>query len=265
MRRYNLNKKKIEKYVEYITTKIKILYKEKRFKSNGYTLKYMLEKNESNSLIVVLSGIPRQGLKARYNYGRTLNKIKANKLFILDDFGYDQRGAWYLGKNKDFKIKKSTKELIEKTKKDLGIENTIYCGSSKGGYNALMFGLEDKGSTIIAGGPQYYLGERLTNGVYPTYTLPYIMGKDYNDDDIQFLNVLLPNIVKKSKGNDCEIYLHYSDQEYMFDTHIKYLVEDLNANGIDFVADVEKYEKHAEIAYYFPTFLVDTLKKVMPQ
>ncbi|MFD1066699.1 hypothetical protein [Oceanobacillus locisalsi] len=254
---------KINKYIEYGTTKLKVLYKEKRFKSEGYTIKYMLEKNDSDSLIVVLSGIPRQGLKARYNYGRTLSKIKANKLFILDDFGYDQRGAWYLGKNKDFKIKEATHKLIKKVKKDLNIENTIYCGSSKGGYNALMFGLEDKGSTIIAGGPQYYLGERLTNGVYPTYTLPYIMGENYNDEDIQVLNDLLPNIVKKSKENDCKIFLHYSDQEYMYDTHVRYLVKDLHDNEINFVEDVHKYKKHAEIAYHFPKFLVKSLNKIL--
>lgn len=258
-----MNVAKINKYIEYFTTKIKILYKQKKFKSSGYTLKYMLEKNESNKLIVILSGILRQGLKARYNYGRTLSKIKVNKLFILDDFGYDQRGAWYLGKNKDFKIKEATENLIKKIKEDLSIKEIIYCGSSKGGYNALMFGLEDEGSTIIAGGPQYYLGERLTKGVYPTYTLPYIMGKDYNDNDIQFLNDLLPNIVKKSKGNGCKIYLHYSDQEYMYDTHIKFLIEDMNKYNIPFEADVEKYEKHAEIAYYFPSFLVRTLKEVL--
>jgi len=256
-----LSKAKINKYIEFFTTKIKILYKEKKFKSNGYTLKYMLEKNDSDSLLVILSGVPRQGLKARYNYGRTLRNISVNKLFILDDFGYDQRGAWYLGKNGDFKIKQTTEELIQKVKSDLNIKNTIYCGSSKGGYNALMFGLEDEGSTIIAGGPQYFLGDRLTKGVYPKYTLPYIMGENYTDKDIQTLNDLLPNIIRKAKGKDYKIFLHYSDQEYMYNQHIKYLLEELKANDIEFVEDIAKYKKHAEIAYFFPSFLVNTLKK----
>lgn len=174
-----MNTAKINKYIEYVTTRLKVLYKERKFRSNGYRLKYMLEKQNSKHLIVVLSGVPRVGMKARYNYGRTLRHFKVNKLFILDDFGYDQRGAFYLGKNRDFKIKETTKELIEKVKEDLNIENTIYCGSSKGGYSALMFGLEDAGSTIIAGGPQYYLGDRLTKGEFAKHTLPYIMGQDY--------------------------------------------------------------------------------------
>src|SRR5699024_2981153 len=140
--------------------------------------KYMLDKHDSDQLIIIFSGVPRVGMKARYNYGRTLSTFKANKLFILDDFGYDHRGAFYLGKDKDFKIKDATSDLIEKVKYELNIKHTIYCGSSKGGYNALMFGLEDEGSTIIAGGPQYYLGQRLTKGEFAKHTLPYIMGKD---------------------------------------------------------------------------------------
>src|SRR5690606_23101885 len=118
---------------------------------------------------------------------------------------------------------------------------------------------------IIAGGPQYYLGQRLTKGEFAKHTLPYIMGKDYTKKDIQILDDLLPNIIKEKKGNGCDIYLHYSDKEYMYENHIKYLIEDLKANDIDFVADVENYEKHAEIAYYFPSFLVRTLKMVLSQ
>lgn len=256
-------KGRVEKYIEYFTTKIKILYKEKKVKSNGYTLKYMLERSDSTSLIVVLSGIPRQGLKARYNYGRTLRNIKANKLFILDDFGYDQRGAFYLGKNKDFKIQEAVKELISKVKCDLCIDKTFYVGSSKGGFASLYFGLQDKGSTIVAGGPQYILGDHLTKGVYPKYTLPYILGEDYTQEDIDSLNNIVRDVVYELKDNECDIYLHYSDKEYTYDRHVIPLLEDFKANDIKCHEDVEHYEKHAEIAYYFPSFLVETLNRVL--
>lgn len=252
--------KKIEKYIEYLTTKIKILYKEKKHKSNGYTLKYILDHKNSTDLVVVLSGIPRQGLKARYNYGRTLRNIKANKLFILDDFGYDQRGAFYLGKNKDFKIQEAVKDLITKVKKDLQIERTFYVGSSKGGFASLYFGIQDSGSTIIAGGPQYILGDHLKRGVYPKYTLPYILGENYTKEDINHLNNLVKNVVYETKGNNCKIYLHYSDREYTYNRHVVPLLEDLSKNNIHYFEDIEHYEKHAEIAYYFPGFLVKTLE-----
>lgn len=260
-----MRKAKLDKYIEYITTKIKILYKEKKFKSNGYELKYILEKNDSNSLIVILSGIPRQGLKARYNYGRTLSNIKANKLFILDDFGYDHRGAFYLGKDKDFKIQEAVKYLIIKIKSDLNTNRTFYVGSSKGGFASIYFGLQDKGSTIIAGGPQYILGDHLTKGIYPKYTLPYILGENYTRNDIEYLNDIVRNVVHETKGNNCDIYLHYSDSEYTYERHVVPLLEDLKANNIKFYEDVEHYKKHAEIAYYFPSFLVKTLKKALEE
>lgn len=152
-----MNKQKMNKYLEFITTRMKIIYKEKKFNAKNYQLRYMLEKNDSNTLIVVLSGMPREGMKARYNYNRTLRPITANKLFILDDFGYDQRGAYYLGKDKDFEIQNTVIELIDKVKSNLNISKTIYVGSSKGGYAALLFGFQDKNSSIIAGSLQYRL------------------------------------------------------------------------------------------------------------
>src|SRR5690625_9688 len=98
----------------------------------GNTVKYILETSKNNNdLIVVFSGIPRQGLKARYNYMRTLEKIDANKLFILDDLGYDQRGGFYLGKDNDYFMVRAVLHLVEKTKSDLSIDRTFYVGRDR--------------------------------------------------------------------------------------------------------------------------------------
>lgn len=260
-----MQKEKINKYIEFGTTKLKILYKEKKFYKNNHRIKYILERSKnSKDLIVILSGIPRPGLKARYNYNRTLRNVKANKLYILDDFGYDQRGCFYLGKNKDFKIQEICKDLINEVKKKLNIKNTIYAGSSKGGFAALYFGLQDKGSTIIAGGPQYILGNHLkASERYLKNTLPYILGNNYNENDIQYLNDLIKKHIYETNGNDCNIYIHYSNKEFTYERHVKFLIEDLKKNNIQFEEDVEEYETHPEIAFYFPKFLINTLKKVI--
>ena len=63
-----------------------------------------------------MSSCTRQGVKAWYNYNRTLKNIKANKLFILDDFGTDSRGIYYLGKDGKFEIEQIVIELISKIK-----------------------------------------------------------------------------------------------------------------------------------------------------
>ncbi|MDG4658485.1 hypothetical protein P6P90_16460 [Ectobacillus antri] len=108
-------------------------------------------------MIVVFSACTKIGVKGRYNYIRTIKSMNCNKLFILDDFGYDSRGLFYLGENNKFEVATAVKELISQIANKYNINQRIYVGSSKGGYASLYFGLDDNGSVIIAGAPQYYL------------------------------------------------------------------------------------------------------------
>ena len=120
-------------------------FKQKKYIGNKYNINYLLERNnKSKDLIIVFSACTKKGQRARYNYIRTLDKIKSNKLFILDDFGFDGRGAYYLGKDNDFMIEKEVISLIYKIREEINPEKEIYIGSSKGGYSALYFGLERK-------------------------------------------------------------------------------------------------------------------------
>lgn len=258
-----MNKAKLNKYIEFGTTKVKILYKEKTFKTNDCNLKYILEKqNNNNKLVVIFSGIPRPGVKARYNYMRTLKNIKANKLFILDDFGYDQRGAYYLGKDKQFEVEKATKKLIATVKNNLDIDKTFYVGSSKGGYAALFYGVQDNESFIIAGSLQYLLGNYITSNERRTENImKWVMGNDYSKNDVDFLNNLLKNVLIEHKETKCEIHLHYSDKEYTYNDHMKHLLNDMKNLGISYFQNVENYKKHEDIAYYFPEFLINTLNR----
>ena len=52
--------------------------------------------------IIVFSSCTRKGIRARYNYVRTLKEVPCNKLFLLDDFASDHRGSFYLGSNMKF-------------------------------------------------------------------------------------------------------------------------------------------------------------------
>jgi|SRR5690625_2686528 len=256
----------INKYIEFFTTKIKILYKEKTYKSNGNRVKYLLETNkDSSDLIVIFSGIPREGLKARYNYGRTLSKVKVNKLFILDDLAYDQSGGFYLGKDKDFHLEKNSIKLINKTKKDLGIKRTFYVGSSKGGFASLYFGLRDYESTIIAGAPTFYVGDYVSKGRFKKNTLPYIMGENYTDDDVEHLNALLKNVINDNNNNNNKIHLHYSPNDPRYKQDVQYLLRKLDENSIKYTEDQGDYTKHIDISLYFPSFLVETLNAELVQ
>lgn len=258
-------KAKINKYIEYGTTKIKMLYKEKVYRTSDCELKYILEKGKnSKDLIVVFSGIPRVGVKARYNYMRTLEKVNANKLFILDDLGHDERGGYYLGKNKDFYMKRATLSLIDKIKKNLSIDRTIYCGSSKGGWAALYYGIRDCGSSIVAGSLQYLMGNYVTRNERITENLmKFVMGKNYTDDDVVYLNDLLKKTLEKYQNNECDIHLHYSDVEYTYEHHMQYLLRDLKRLGFRYAEDIQHYERHDELSLYFPPFLLNKVTNLL--
>lgn len=78
---------RIKRKIKRLLTKLYFIFREKKHKGR---LKYLYEKNDSDTLIIVFSGFSDTPV---YNYVRTLKSINANKLFLLDDFGY--RGSYY--------------------------------------------------------------------------------------------------------------------------------------------------------------------------
>lgn len=109
---------------------LKIKFSEKH--DGGLT--YLLQQNlGSRNLIVVFSGFPVMGKPPRYNYIETLKEVNENKLFILDNYGWNKAGSYYLGENGDWFLIGRICSLIEKTMNQLGIKKLITAGSSKGG------------------------------------------------------------------------------------------------------------------------------------
>ena len=249
----------INKYIEYMCTKLKVKLKEKKFISNGYEIKYILEENKSEHLVVIFSSCTRPGIKARYNYNRTLKSVKANKLFILDNYGDDGRGVFYLGTNNDFMIQKAVKELVKKVSYENECEKITYVGSSKGGYAALYFGLDDVNSSIVIGAPQYYLGNYL-NCTPNMNVLKNIIG-NISNEKIENLNLALYEKIQSKVSNN--IYIHFSTQDHTYEEHIKYLLRDLDDNNIKYNRDVASYSKHSDVSIYFPRFLVETVTKIV--
>lgn len=146
-----------------IVSVMDIKRKEKKYANR---LKYILEKSSmSDILVVVFSGFPGNA-KAKYNYIRTLKSLNCNKLFLLDDFGYKKRGAYYLGEGGDFYVQDLVKELILKTKDELNINYIITAGSSKGGTSAIYHGLRVRANAVIAGAPQYFIGDYLNTDTH---------------------------------------------------------------------------------------------------
>lgn len=254
--------KKIYKYYEYAITKIMLVFKQKTFSDGDVRLKYIWEKSEKKDLIIVFSSCTRQGIKARYNYMRTLSGIDANKLFILDNFADDGRGSWYLGRNCTFIEEKATEKLVTSVSVAIGAEKKIFCGSSKGGYAAFDFGSQFDKAYIVAGAPQYYLGHYLS-GPGAEFRLIYILGEDYKQK-LTLLDEHLSKRLQESKYKGSQkVYIHYSDQESTYTEHVKDLLTQLTENGHEIVHNIEKYTDHSLISMYFPGFLKKSVEEIL--
>lgn len=249
--------KKIKKYFEYFITIFIRKISEKVFKYKNEKIKYIFYQNKkSKNLVVVFSSCTRNGIKARYNYIRTLKNVKENKLFILDDGGIDRRGTYYLGKYPEFDFEKGCKELIGFISKKINVNKYFLIGSSKGGYCSILFGMDLNNCNMIVGAPQYYLGTYLAS-CYKKVTLRSLNCDD--EDRIKYLDNLLKNKIKNLYGN--KVFIQYSVNDPTYKNHICYMLDDMKKNGVCVVEEKLNYTNHDDVSIYFP----DYIKKILDE
>ena len=87
----------LKSFIRKASTRVYIRLAQKKYKR----ITYLLQKGETDTLVISFSGFPGNG-PAKYNYMKTLQKLKAHKLFVLDNFGYQKQGSYYLGEQGDF-------------------------------------------------------------------------------------------------------------------------------------------------------------------
>lgn len=63
--------------------------------------------------MIGFSGFSEIGAPPSYNYVKTLSKIHANRLSILDNYGYNKAGSYYLGENGDWFMPDQIVELVQ--------------------------------------------------------------------------------------------------------------------------------------------------------
>ena len=108
---------------------------------------------------------------------------------MLDDIGYQNRGSYYLtGRAQSVPLQKEICALINHCR---GQRRLVTAGSSKGGTAALLYGLRCGADAIIAGAPQYYIGNYLS-GEDHKEILKSICG-DETQKSIDDLNRILPD------------------------------------------------------------------------
>lgn len=248
-------KSSINKY--YVKTLIK---NEKTF-TGECQLKYLfMPDKRSNILLVIFSGIPTKQTPL-YSYVLKIRNIKCNKLYILDNYGFDFRGSYYLGQNRDFFIERSIHSLIDKIREQSYIDKKcIVCaGSSKGGFASLFFAFK-YGYTAVVGAPQYLLGDYFCSRS-PDHNrmMEYISGGT-SEDDRAFLNSILKEEIEKSTFKP-QIHIHVSINEHHYEEHIIPLTKKLDEVGIKYNIDLGEYYNHSDVGNYFPSFLKRVLKE----
>lgn len=119
----------LKRYFNKAIMLLKIKINEKNYNGIRYLLKY----DTSKYLIVSFSAFSDMGKPPRYNYIDTLKDIDANQLFILDNYGFNKAGAYYLGENGIFNLPDKIVELIDTVKQKVNAQYLIMVGTSKGG------------------------------------------------------------------------------------------------------------------------------------
>ena len=68
--------KKVKKYIDYALSLVSKAIREKKYRNENSTLKYLFYPcKNSKDMVVVFSACTRVGIPARYNYIRTLDSI----------------------------------------------------------------------------------------------------------------------------------------------------------------------------------------------
>lgn len=241
--------------------------KEKIFDEGIVPIKYLFERrNESDKLIISFSAFSPLGHKPVYSYVRTLKNLSVNKLFILDEYG--GRGSYYLGNINNFNVEKSVALLIRYIQQSYRIDKKNICciGSSKGGTSALYYRIKYNYGYVIAGEPQIKIGKYLDtkNG---RDVLKYILEDktgNYKDEDIKKLDKLLYDLIeiKKTIPN---ILIHAGNGGYHFKEHILQFINYLSDKNMKFELDIKNYDKHEDVAKYFPNILRKKLIEIYPE
>lgn len=224
--------------------------------SNGTELTYLHQgKKTSNQLIVTFSSLTTER-KYAFNYIRTLNQVPCQRLFILDNFGLDKRGVFYLGENGSMDVRDAVEELIREVVRKNNVKNVIFAGSSKGAFAALYMGIRMNVQTIIVGSPIVYI-KTFLEGIENGKALFKAMSQSQNKESLY--DELLLNAISHYDYTG-KVYLQYSLKEEIYDPHIHTLLQKFNKQNYELIVEEQSYSLHEDARLFFPGFLKEKMK-----
>lgn len=115
---------------------------------------------------------------------------------------------------------------------------------------------------MVVAAPQYFLGNYLDSEKFRP-TLEEILGGPVTEKNKNALNHRLKQRIREDTAAKTQrVYIHYSDKEHTYEEHIRALLEDLTAAGVEVHTDVKHYPTHEELKYFFPEYLSSVLEQL---
>lgn len=245
----------ITKYFKRLANVIYIKSHEKKFKNR---LHYLFIDNKSNNLIIVFPAFT--GEKRRYNYIKGLMGYKADKLFLLDDFGV--KGSYLLYEDGQEHPQRLTIGLIEQILQTKKYDTVITVGTSKGGTCAIYYGLEFNVNYILSGACQYNLGSYL-HRVDHEDIFKGMMGQNAGQEEADLLNRIMPCQLEMYSNTKAYLYNIYSEKELTYQRQIIDLNNKLEECNISHENIVLDFENHDDVGIHFLTYIHSILPKLL--
>ncbi len=194
------------------TNGIEVIYKRK---ANKYDFKH---------IIFVFSGF--RPANSPYDFVSALNDCPAEIIWIKDS--WENTETYYLCSNMDFAIYNAVEEFINLmiAEKEYSKQQITFTGYSKGGSAALYYGLKMNIDNIVVTVPQLHIGSYVHN--HWQNVAQYMLGKDYNNAHISYVDRLLPQLLKQERYFERNIYLLTSEADEQYKTEITPYLEDFS-------------------------------------
>lgn len=193
--------------------------------SNGIEIiyKHKPSKYDFKHLIIVFSGF-LHAKPGNYDFINALNDCPADVIWICDNF--QDMYAYYLCIDMDFRIKEAVQEfiIVQMNQRSLLIENVTFTGFSKGGSAALYHALNMNIKNIVLTVPQLHIGNYIHRNWKTVAT--HMMGENYQQVQIDYLDKLIVNLLKKEQFFDKNIYLLTSESDIQYTTEIEPYLDD---------------------------------------
>jgi hypothetical protein len=237
------------------------------FKYNNRYLIYSIRKRpESKKLVFVFSGLDSVSSTCRMSYYGIREELDATVVHVMDHFG--AHGSYFLAIAGDQQVRNVVISLIRHIQSELALTNaeTYFVGTSKGGTTAILCSLMVGGGHIIAGEPQFRLGDFIYQSNWEQLeqfrSIAYTILGRVSTDDKGLLNQLVSDVLArfayKWQGT---MSILYGKRTGYFDAHILPLYNEAKIAGIeDRIALLEEdFQSHGDIVAPFLDYLKEKI------